>query len=163
MRKIDLLPVIALALSVSACMSNPPPDVVAKPTPSAGATYTAPVPVSPNPAAGPTATSGTAPTAPAVAGRNDPYFQDVNDQLAKFSVYPPSLLGSGQYGDVVVSISTGRDGKVLSASVLRGSGHPDLDKAAVKAVYDASPLPAVPAWIPGNSVLLQMTMAYSQR
>ena len=98
-------------------------------------------------------------TASTVVGAQDPYFQSVNDRLAKYSVYPPGV--SGQYGNVGVTITSARDGAVQLATLRQSSGHPVLDQAAIKAVYDASPLPHVPDWIPGNTVTLQMTMTYS--
>jgi protein TonB len=126
---------------VAACMSNPPP----MPATTAPA---APAPPQPT-------------TASTVVGPQDPYFQSVNDRLAKYSVYPPGV--SGQYGNVGVTITSARDGTVQLATLSQSSGHTVLDQAAVKAVYDASPLPRVPDWIPGSTVTLQMTMTYAQQ
>jgi protein TonB len=135
MYKLGLIPVVALTLCAAACASNPP---AAKPNLAQPASST-----------------------PTPSDTHAQYFQSVTDHLAKFSAYPPGVAGQYGYGDVLVVITTARDGTVQSAAVRQSSGHPVLDDDAVKTVYKSSPLPSVPGWIPGSSVTLQMTMTYS--
>ncbi|MDA8522615.1 TonB family protein [Acidovorax sp. NCPPB 4044] len=56
--------------------------------------------------------------------------------------YPPSARRLGHEGRVVVSAAIGTDGQVRNAAVDQGSGHQDLDDAALAAVRNAVFLPA---------------------
>lgn len=48
--------------------------------------------------------------------------------------YPPAALRRREAGEVVVRVAIGADGRPLSASIERSSGHPLLDDAALAKV-----------------------------
>lgn len=57
----------------------------------------------------------------------------------------PVLEGEGRDLVAVVAFDIRRDGTVENARVIESSGVPSLDRSALRAVLDASPLPPVPA------------------
>jgi periplasmic protein TonB len=65
--------------------------------------------------------------------------------LQQFKSYPAEARARNEQGVVLISISIGRDGKVLEHHVVRSSGHADLDAEAMAWVERAQPLPAFPA------------------
>lgn len=62
----------------------------------------------------------------------------------------------GSRGTATVAFSINRSGQVLSARLVRSSGNAALDREAVALVRRASPVPAPPANVKGNSVLLSV-------
>jgi protein TonB len=75
------------------------------------------------------------------------YFARVQAHLLRHRVYPAEARSSGITGVASVVFSLGRDGRVLSASLARGSGHAVLDQAAVAMVRRAAPFPPIPSEI----------------
>jgi len=57
----------------------------------------------------------------------------------------PILTGLSEPIEVTVSFDIARDGRVLNLRVESSSGVPSLDRSALRAVADASPLPPLPA------------------
>jgi TonB family protein len=57
----------------------------------------------------------------------------------------PVLEGAGGVLTVTLTFDVRRDGTVQNVTVESGSGVPSLDRSALRAVADASPLPPVPA------------------
>jgi len=75
--------------------------------------------------------------------------------------YPDSALSQGREGTVMVKFTMDRLGKVIYVRLLTGSGHQDLDDAALAAVRTASPLPPVPRDVPGNPVAVVLPVSFS--
>src|SRR5690606_31699692 len=69
------------------------------------------------------------------------YFARVQAHLSRHRIYPPEARASGASGVARVVFSLGRDGRVLSVSLARGSGHGVLDQAALAMVRRAAPFP----------------------
>ncbi len=69
---------------------------------------------------------------------------------------PLGTLGSGR---VAIGVRLSRRGGVMATSVLRSSGNPDIDYAALIAVRTAGPYPRPPA----NALLRQLTLSISFR
>lgn len=65
-------------------------------------------------------------------------------RIAMFRRYPGSARHAHEQGVVYVRFRMDREGHVLTASVVRGSGYPDLDQAALDTVRRADPLPSIP-------------------
>jgi protein TonB len=61
--------------------------------------------------------------------------------------YPSSARARGEQGTVLVVFRIDDGGRILSTSLARSSGHPDLDTAAVDMVRRASPVPAPPSGV----------------
>ncbi len=62
-----------------------------------------------------------------------------------------------QQGPAVVSFSIMRDGTIRNVQVLQGSGNPNIDNTAQRAVYQASPLPPLPPQVTDSYVPAQFT------
>jgi protein TonB len=62
--------------------------------------------------------------------------------------YPGAARARGEEGTVEVRFSIDDRGNVLSARVVRSSGHPALDEAVVALLHRASPVPAPPPGVP---------------
>ena len=75
------------------------------------------------------------------------YFARVQAHLVRHRVYPPEARSSGASGVARVIFSLGRDGRVLSVSLVGGSGHGVLDQAAIAMVRRAAPFPPFPSEI----------------
>jgi len=72
------------------------------------------------------------------------YLARVQDWLRRYNRYPDAARRAGLQDRVAVTFVIDRWGRVLSFSVLRGSGQPVLDAAARDLLRRASPLPAMP-------------------
>jgi TonB family protein len=71
----------------------------------------------------------------------------------------PYLENQDQVYSVVVAFDIARDGAARNVRVVEPSGVPSLDRSAIRAVMEASPLPAVPpAW---SGDLLPVTMRFN--
>ena len=72
------------------------------------------------------------------------YQAQVQAHLQRFRTYPEAARSRGITGVATVRFALGRDGQVLSASLVRGSGASVLDEAALAVVRRASPFPPFP-------------------
>ncbi len=68
--------------------------------------------------------------------------------LASFKRYPPAARARGAQGNPSVSFSIDGSGRVVSVSLTRASGDPDIDAEIVAMVHRASPFPAPPPGAP---------------
>ena len=73
------------------------------------------------------------------------YQAQVLAHLQRFRAYPPEARSRGITGVAAVRFALGRDGRVLSVLLARGSGASVLDEAALAMVRRASPFPPFPA------------------
>lgn len=65
--------------------------------------------------------------------------------LAKHKRYPSTARSQRLEGEVAVRFKISRAGKLVSADVLRSSGHAALDEAALELLRRAQPMPTFPA------------------
>ena len=63
-------------------------------------------------------------------------------------VYPQSAIDKGQEGVVYIMVCVGKLGSVLESEVLRSSGIPELDDAALEAAYWCKFEPAILNGVP---------------
>ena len=68
--------------------------------------------------------------------------------LASFKRYPPAARARGAQGNPMVSFSIDSTGRVVSVSLTRASGDPDIDAEIVAMVHRASPFPIPPPGAP---------------
>ena len=80
----------------------------------------------------------------AAGSPGDDYLERVRRWIQKFQHYPQEASRRKQQGTALLEVTLARDGTVLAVAVERSSGYPLLDQAAVKAVFDASPVPPFP-------------------
>jgi len=73
------------------------------------------------------------------------YFQSVYDKVKSQWVFPRKLAAELVQGEVVVSFTIRKDGRVDDIAVRKSSGFREFDDNVVRAVERAAPLPPVPA------------------
>jgi protein TonB len=141
---------------------TPPPEVVLPkpPPPRPVARPPRPHPTRPTPPAQPatasqtpqTTSSETTPTASAAPVRAAPapnaapatWQSALSAHLALFKRYPANARRRGEEGVAQVRFAMDHAGHVLSVTLVRGSGHTDLDQEALAWVQRAQPLPQPP-------------------
>jgi protein TonB len=79
------------------------------------------------------------------------------EKKLKRSWSPPPLGTVGEIQETVVAFRVGRDGKVSEVHVERDSGNSYFDLAALRAVYDADPLPPLPRDYLEGSLLIHVS------
>jgi protein TonB len=67
------------------------------------------------------------------------------------------LDAHSQSSPAVVSFDISRDGGIRGPKIVQSSGNPTIDNTALRAVYDASPLPPLPPQITESSISAQFT------
>jgi protein TonB len=81
--------------------------------------------------------------------------------IAQYKSYPPVAQENDWEGTSVVRFTFHRDGTVIAVDLVRGSGHPVLDQAAIATLRRASPLPPPPAGVPGNPITFTLPLQFS--
>lgn len=91
------------------------------------------------------------------------YFARVQAHLSRHRVYPQEARANGISGVARVVFSLGRDGRVLSVSLARGSGHGVLDQAALAMVRRAAPFPPFPPAIAASRLEMGAPIRFDLR
>lgn len=105
-----------------------------------------------------------APSAPHATGRQAETWEgQVLAQLAKKRRYPMGAMARREQGVPWVRFVMDRQGRVLSASLERSSGMPDLDREALSLPGRAQPLPKPPEDRPGETLELVVPVEFSIR
>lgn len=123
----------------------------------------APKPVDPAPKEPEVAAPKTAPAPPAprIASTGpDTWEGRVLMQLSKKRHYPAGAMARRQQGVPYIRFVMDRQGKVLSASLERSSGVPDLDREALSLPRRAQPLPKPPEDRPGETLELVVPVEF---
>jgi protein TonB len=84
-------------------------------------------------------------------------------QLQRFKRYPAAAQSHKEEGVVLLSFSLDRSGHVLTRSIARSSGHPDLDDEVMAMIIRAEPLPPFPATMTQDRVDLTVPIRFSLR
>jgi protein TonB len=75
------------------------------------------------------------------------YNQRLKERIESVWHYPDEAAQAGIRGDLVIKFSIKKNGQLGGAELVRGSGYPMLDKAALEALIEASPYWPLPeAW-----------------
>ncbi len=72
------------------------------------------------------------------------YLEHIKNKIQNVWVYPQEAVQTGQQGRLLILFSIDKNGNLVRLKLIRSSGYPLLDKAALQAVRDASPFPALP-------------------
>lgn len=86
-----------------------------------------------------------------------PYMNEMQVKIKK-NWNPPNSLKSKR---IIVLFKIGKDGKLLSAKILKSSGSKKADNAALKALQDAQPFKALPKQCKDKSINVQFTFDYN--
>ena len=103
----------------------------------------------------PPAAATSRPQAPSRAG----FEAEIRAAIAKAKVYPDAARERGIEGAAQLEISVARDGHLLQTKLLRSSGDPQLDAAALGAARNAM-LPPAPAALPGSSFRIEVGVSF---
>ena len=125
------------------------PDAVQTPSPPA-----APIQAPPAPTA----------AAPSPGAAVPATWQDaLRAHLARFKRYPVQALRRGEQGVTMVRFAMNHAGTVLSAVVVRSSGHDDLDQEALAWIQRAQPLPRPPPEVATDPIELVVPLRFELR
>lgn len=107
----------------------------------------------------------TAPAMPAASSPSQaPAWQSaLLGRLQRAKRYPDLARARRQEGVAHLTFSMDREGRVLSARIVRSSGSEELDAETLALVRRAEPLPAPPADLPGNLLTLTVPVRFSLR
>lgn len=89
------------------------------------------------------------------------YFKSIAHQIERVWVYPSEAAKREMSGTLTLRFRISRDGKLMTARVVDGSGHEILDYAAIKAVKEAGPFDPFPANIDKDKLSILATFIYS--
>ena len=81
--------------------------------------------------------------------------------IAQYKNYPAEAQENNWQGMSVVRFTFTRTGVVTSAVLVHGSGHADLDAAAIATLHRASPLPPPPDSVAGDTITLTLPLQFS--
>jgi protein TonB len=157
---------------VTAALPPPPPPMPAPPRPvrprvaPVAAPRHPPAPPGPPSEAPPNPTAAAAHAAPAQAPPRRPsagYIGSLLAALERHKDYPLSARHRRAQGTAMLRFAMRRDGSVTQWRIERSSGDPELDAAVGQMVRLASPLPAPPAELPGDPIVLVVPVRFILR
>lgn len=85
--------------------------------------------------------TGSSPTHGGDVGVSDVYIARLAARLNRFKYYPIDSLRKGENGVTVLALVINRQGRVLNSTISSSSGFAALDRAAMRIVNNAKPLP----------------------
>jgi len=88
------------------------------------------------------------------------YVREVARRLTEDQRYPGEALKRGEQGTVGIDLLMGPDGRVRAVRLLRSSGHPELDQAAVARAYGMQGLPMPPAMLRGREFHIDVPITF---
>lgn len=77
-------------------------------------------------------------------GADRSYISVISAKLARYKRYPKSARKKEHEGTVTLFFIVKRDGKVIESYISQSSGYPQLDRAVLRMLKKASPLPRFP-------------------
>ncbi len=67
------------------------------------------------------------------------YMMKLKERIESIWIYPEEAARRGIYGDLWISFTIKKDGSLGEVKLLRTSGYPELDRAAMRALKDGAP------------------------
>jgi periplasmic protein TonB len=77
--------------------------------------------------------------------------------------YPSEAQRRNEQGEALVSFVIDKQGKLVSSSIVRGSGYAALDQEALDLLQRSSPFPPPPDGLPGGSVKIEAPVRFNLR
>lgn len=84
------------------------------------------------------------------------YAELIRERIAQ-NWHTNGLDASSQRSAAIIGFTILRDGTVRNPQVVQSSGNPNIDNTALRAVYDANPMPALPPQITDSYISAQFT------
>ncbi len=81
-------------------------------------------------------------------------------RLEAFKRYPPLAQLRNEQGVAYLRFSMDRNGKVLSASIVKSAGYDELDEETLELIHRAEPLPKPPPEVPGDPLMLTVPIQF---
>ena len=88
-----------------------------------------------------------------------PYYLDLIQRKIGIHWSPPPLEAIRDEREAVVSFMLQADGKINNVTIRKSSGNAFFDQAALRAVYQANPLPPFPQGIPEDSLRVNFSFS----
>ena len=88
------------------------------------------------------------------------YYSKVKEKIESKWEYPYEAAVDGTGGELKIGLGISRSGAVYCVSVLDSSGVDVLDKAALEAIFDASPFDSLPGCFDNNVYGIQSNFKY---
>lgn len=137
---------------------TPHPDTT-RPAPATTAPPEVQAPAAPAPASAAPAPATSQPPADAV-----PTWQgELLGRLERYKRYPSDAQYRHEQGVAYLRFSMDRDGRVISASIVKSSGYADLDQETLALIQRAQPLPKPPPEIAGDPITLTVPVQFFLR
>jgi protein TonB len=155
---LEQLPVTQQAADADPEIVPPPPTEAAQePPPSDVSTPSAPPSVADSAvvAAGPELGRQEEPNAATVAR----WERSLVAQIERFKRYPPQA--EGRFGGVMVAFNIDRNGRLLNARIIKGSGSAILDDEALAILQRASPFPLPPTGVADDRLSFVLPIRYA--
>ncbi len=83
--------------------------------------------------------------------------------LRRYRTYPNAARSKRLQGTAIVSFTIDGGGRVVGASLAKGTGHSILDREALAMVRRASPFPAIPAGMSKSRVTVRAPIRFDMR
>jgi protein TonB len=94
------------------------------------------------------------------ASMDHPYFIRVQEQIAAKWGFPLAAGKGGLEGDLLIELRIAKDGSLDRVWLLRSSGVPAFDEAALTAVQGAQPFPPVPDEVAKQTLAINAAFRY---
>ena len=88
------------------------------------------------------------------------YNSKVLARLRAAKKYPAAARGKGIEGTAILSFTISSSGRLTSARVVRGAGHPILDSAVLSMVRNAAPFPAFPSSVSKSQMTFSVPVQF---
>ncbi len=72
------------------------------------------------------------------------YLEHIKNKIENVWAYPTEAARTGQQGTLLILFTINKNGDLIRLKLVRSSGYPLLDRAALQAIRDASPFPPLP-------------------
>jgi periplasmic protein TonB len=141
----------------------PPPKAPAPPVRQAAPPRPATPPVQPAVAAMAAPSSAVPAPAPVAAAPSSSYVALLLSALERHKAYPQDARWRRAQGVAILPFRMRRDGTVTSFRLERSAGDAVLDEAVLVMIQRASPLPAPPAEMPGETIELTVPVRFALR
>jgi periplasmic protein TonB len=91
------------------------------------------------------------------------WYGGIMSRIQHHKAYPRIARMHGEEGEVELSFSIDREGRVITSRVSRPSGYDELDREAMATIQRAQPFPSAPAGAPGSTFNFTVPLRFSIR